>query len=159
MLVRNKLKLAQLEVAARKAGTLGAGMFGASGIVALYGVGCLLACTIIAISGTVATRSPRFIHRRTALPRLSQGVAALLGEQRISSGSASAPRAGGREDVEADVEGMKRRRADERHRYPRPSPRRTLQQEIDEEPGASRADRRATQAAKAEREGQDHQAS
>ena len=33
---------------------LGAGMFGASGVVAIYGVGCLLACAIIAISGVVA---------------------------------------------------------------------------------------------------------
>jgi hypothetical protein len=29
-------------------------LFGGSGVVAVYGVGCLLACAIIAISGVVA---------------------------------------------------------------------------------------------------------
>ena len=39
---------------AGKQAALGAGMFGGSGVVAVYGVGCLLACAIIAISGVVA---------------------------------------------------------------------------------------------------------
>ena len=55
VLIRDELKLAQLEMASKgKQAALGAGMFGASGVVALYGVGCLLACVIIAISGVVA---------------------------------------------------------------------------------------------------------
>src|ERR1700745_4379352 len=55
VLVRDELKLAQLEMASKgKQAALGAGMFGASGIVAFYGVGCVLACVIIAISGAVA---------------------------------------------------------------------------------------------------------
>jgi hypothetical protein len=60
-LIRDELKLAQLEMTSKgKQAALGAGMFGASGVVAVYGVGCLLACAIIAISGVLACRS----HRR-----------------------------------------------------------------------------------------------
>ena len=45
VLIRDEMKLAQLEMASKgKQAALGAGMFGASGVVAVYGVGCLLAC-------------------------------------------------------------------------------------------------------------------
>jgi Flp pilus assembly protein TadB len=55
VLIRDELKLAQLEMTGKgKQGALGAGMFGASTVVALYAVGCLLACVIIALSGVVA---------------------------------------------------------------------------------------------------------
>jgi hypothetical protein len=37
-----------------RAAALGAGLFGGSGVVAVYGAGCLLACAIIAISGVAA---------------------------------------------------------------------------------------------------------
>src|SRR5580704_5200001 len=54
VLIRDELKLAQLEMAGKgKQAALGAGMFGTSGVAAIYGVGCLLACAIIAISGVV----------------------------------------------------------------------------------------------------------
>ena len=51
VLVRDELKLAQLEMGtkAKQAGQ-GAGMLGGGGLVALYGVACLIACVIIAIS-------------------------------------------------------------------------------------------------------------
>ena len=51
VLVRDELKLAQLEMGnkAKQAGQ-GVGMLGGGGIVALYGVACLIACAIIAIS-------------------------------------------------------------------------------------------------------------
>jgi Putative Actinobacterial Holin-X, holin superfamily III/Arginase family len=53
-LVRDELKLAQLEMSRKgKQAGLGIGMFGASGLVALYAVGCLVACAVIAISGVV----------------------------------------------------------------------------------------------------------
>ncbi len=55
VLIRDELKLAQLEMASKgKQAALGAGMFGTGGVLAVYGVGCLLACAIIAISGVVA---------------------------------------------------------------------------------------------------------
>ena len=51
-LVREELKLAQLEMARKgKQAGVGIGMFGGSALVALYGLGCLTACVIIAISG------------------------------------------------------------------------------------------------------------
>ena len=51
VLVRDELKLAQLEMSgkAKQAGK-GAGLLGGGGLVALYGVACLIACVIIAIS-------------------------------------------------------------------------------------------------------------
>jgi uncharacterized membrane protein YqjE len=51
VLVRDELKLAQLEMGtkAKQAGK-GVGMMGGGGLVALYGVACLIACVIIAIS-------------------------------------------------------------------------------------------------------------
>src|SRR5215469_15715595 len=55
LLIRNEMKLAQLEMTNKgKQAAVGAGMFGTSGLVALYGVGCLIACAIIAISGVVS---------------------------------------------------------------------------------------------------------
>jgi Flp pilus assembly protein TadB len=50
-LVRDELKLAQLELArkGKKAGA-GAGLLGGSGMVALYGIGCMIACAIAALS-------------------------------------------------------------------------------------------------------------
>jgi hypothetical protein len=46
LLIRDELKLARLEMGRKgKQAAIGAGMFGTSGLVAAYGVGCLLACT------------------------------------------------------------------------------------------------------------------
>jgi uncharacterized membrane protein YqjE len=51
LLVRDELKLAQLEMTRKgKEAGKGAGMLGGAGLVALYGVACLIACAIIAIS-------------------------------------------------------------------------------------------------------------
>jgi uncharacterized membrane protein YqjE len=51
VLVRDELKLARLEMTgkAKQAGQ-GIGMMGGGGLIALYGVACLIACAIIAIS-------------------------------------------------------------------------------------------------------------
>ena len=55
VLIRDELKLAQLEMTRKgKQAGVGAGLLGGSGLVALYGVGCLIACAVIAISGVVA---------------------------------------------------------------------------------------------------------
>src|SRR5580704_16933058 len=98
VLIRNELKLAQLEMTSKgRQMALGAGMFGASGMAAVYGVGCLLACVIIAISGVVAAWLAALIvgaallgkgHMRKAVPPVpGQAVA----------------------DVKADVEEIKER--------------------------------------------------
>jgi len=53
-LVRDELKLAQLELAEKgKRAGVGVGMFGGAGVVALYGVGALLAAAIIGLAAVV----------------------------------------------------------------------------------------------------------
>jgi len=47
-----------------KQAALGGGMFGGSGVVAVYGAGCLLACAIIAASGVVAAWPAALLGRR-----------------------------------------------------------------------------------------------
>jgi len=55
VLVRDELKLAQLEMTRKgKQAGVGAGMLGGGGLIALYGVGCLIACVILALSGVLA---------------------------------------------------------------------------------------------------------
>src|SRR5216684_2578409 len=54
-LVRDELRLAQLEMARKgKQAGLGAGLLGGGGVIALYGLGCLIACVIIAVAAAVA---------------------------------------------------------------------------------------------------------
>jgi Putative Actinobacterial Holin-X, holin superfamily III len=104
-LVRDEMKLAQLEMTRKgKQAALGAGMFGASGLVAFYGVGCLLACAIIAISGVVAAWLAALIVGAALLA--AAGVAALLGKQRISKATPPLPEQAVA-DVKADVEEIK----------------------------------------------------
>src|SRR5579862_4679530 len=53
-LVRDELKLATVEMTGKaKTAGKGAGLFGGSGIVALYGAGCLIACAVIALAGVM----------------------------------------------------------------------------------------------------------
>src|SRR4030088_775345 len=54
-LVRDELRLAQLEMTRKgKQAGLGAGMLAGGGVIALYGLGCLIACVIIAVAAAVA---------------------------------------------------------------------------------------------------------
>ena len=104
VLIRDELKLAQLEMTGKgKQAALGAGMFGASGVV---GVGCLLACAIIAISGVVAAWLAALIVGAALLA--AAGLAALLGKQRISRATPPLPEQAVA-DVKADVEEIKGR--------------------------------------------------
>jgi Putative Actinobacterial Holin-X, holin superfamily III len=106
-LIRDELKLAQLEMAGKgKQAALGAGMFGASGVVAVYGVGCLLACAIIAISGVVAAWLAALIVGVALLA--AAGGAALLGRKRIQKGVPPVPEQAVA-DIKADVEEIKER--------------------------------------------------
>ena len=107
VLVRDELKLAQLEMAGKgKQAALGAGMFGASGLVAVYGVGCLIACAIIAISGVVAAWLAALIVGAALLA--AAGGAALIGRRRVQEATPPVPEqavAG----VKADVEEIRER--------------------------------------------------
>jgi hypothetical protein len=104
-LVRDEIKLAQLEMTQKgKQMGIGAGAFAGSGLVALYAVGCLLACAIIAISGVVAAWLAALIVG-VALLAVS-GIAALVGKSRLSRGTPPVPKeAIG--SVQADVEEVK----------------------------------------------------
>jgi hypothetical protein len=75
-------------------------------VVALYGVGCLLACAIIAISGVVAAWLAALIVGAALLA--AAGLAALLGKQRISKATPPLPEQAVA-DVKADVEEIKGR--------------------------------------------------
>ena len=105
VLVRDELKLAKLEMTSKgKQAAVGAGMFGASGMVALYGVGCLLACAIIAIAGVISAWLAALIIGAALLA--TAAIVALLGKQRI--GKAAPPMPGEAvASVKADVDEIK----------------------------------------------------
>ncbi len=107
VLIRDELKLAQLEMTSKgKQAALGAGMFGVSGVVAVYGVGCLLACAIIAISGVVAAWLAALIVGAALLA--AAGCAALLGRRRLRRATPPVPEEAVA-SVKADVEEIKER--------------------------------------------------
>ena len=107
VLIRDELKLAQLEMTSKsKQAAVGAGMFGASGVVALYGVGCLIACAIIAISGVLAAWLAALIIGAALLA--TAGIAALLGRRRMRKAAPPLPEQAVA-DVKADVEEIRER--------------------------------------------------
>ena len=107
VLIRDEMKLARLEMTSKgKQAALGAGMFGASGVVAIYGVGCLLACAIIAISGVVAAWLAALIVGAALLA--AAGGAALLGRRRLQKAAPPVPEQAVA-DVKADIEEIKER--------------------------------------------------
>jgi hypothetical protein len=107
VLIRDELKLARLEITSKgKQTAIGTGMFGASGVIAVYAVGCLLACAIIAISGAVAAWLAALIVGVALLA--AAGVVALLGKGRIAKAAPVVPEQAVA-DVKADVEEIKER--------------------------------------------------
>jgi uncharacterized membrane protein YqjE len=89
-LVRDELRLAQAEVSgkAKKAG-VGAGMFGAAGLLALYGVGVLVATAIIALALAMPDWLAALIVAVVLLA--AAGVAALVGKARLSEAAPPVP--------------------------------------------------------------------
>jgi Putative Actinobacterial Holin-X, holin superfamily III len=75
-------------------------------VVALYGVGCLLACAIIAISGVVAAWLAALIIGAALLA--VAGVMALLGRGRMKKAAPPVPEQAVA-DVKADVEEIRER--------------------------------------------------
>jgi uncharacterized membrane protein YqjE len=107
VLVRDELKLAQLEMTRKgKQAGIGVGMFGASGLIALYGVGCLLAAAILGISHVLQPWLAALIVGAALL--LAAGVAALTGKSRHSTATPLVP-AQAVGDVKADVNEIKER--------------------------------------------------
>jgi hypothetical protein len=107
VLVRDELKLAQAEMTRKgKQAGLGAGMLGGGGLVALYGLGCLIACAVIAISGAVAAWLAALLVGVFLLA--VAGAMALAGKSRLGKATPPVPKqAVG--SVKADVETIKER--------------------------------------------------
>ena len=107
VLVRDELKLAQLEMTRKgKQAGAGAGMLGGGGLIALYGVGCLIACVILAISGVLAAWLSALIVGVALLA--VAGAAALLGKSRLQRAAPPVP-AETVDSVKTDVEEIKQR--------------------------------------------------
>ena len=106
-LVRDELKLAQVEMTAKgKQAGLGAGLLGGGGLIALYGVGCLIACAIIGLSHVVQAWLAALIVGAALLA--IAGVAALIGKGRIRQAAPPVPTEAAA-SVKADVEEIKER--------------------------------------------------
>jgi len=107
LLVRDELKLAQLEMSRKgKQAGIGAGMLGGSGLIACYAVACLLACAIIGLSRVVQPWLAALIVG-AALLALS-AVVALLGKARPSKAAPPVPEQAA-ESVKADINEIRER--------------------------------------------------
>jgi len=106
-LVKDELKLARLEMTRKgKQAGQGAGMLGASGLIALYGIGCLIACAIIAISLKLQAWLAALIVGAALLA--IAGVVGMAGRSRLRKATPPVP-TDAAESVKADVEVIKER--------------------------------------------------
>jgi uncharacterized membrane protein YqjE len=105
LLIRRELQLAQIELQqkAKRAG-LGAGLLGATGLVALYGFGTLLAAIILALALVLPAWAAALIV--TVVLFVIAGVAALVGKKKVSQATPLAPEQT-IENVKADVATLK----------------------------------------------------
>ena len=89
-LVRDEMRLAQAELTqkGKKAG-IGAGLFGGAGVVALYGVGALVAAAIIALSLAVTAWLAAVIVAVVLF--IVAGVLALVGKKEVSAATPPLP--------------------------------------------------------------------
>jgi hypothetical protein len=89
-LVRDELKLAQVELTQKgKRAKKGAGMFGGAGLVALYGVGALIAAAIIALAMVMPAWLSALLVGVVLL--VVAGVLALLGKSQVSKAGSPVP--------------------------------------------------------------------
>jgi hypothetical protein len=106
-LIRDELKLAQLEMTRKgKQAGIGAGMLGGGGVLALYGIGCLIACAIIGISRVLAPWLSALVVGVALLA--VAGIAALVGKSRLQQATPPVPQEAV-QSVKADVDEIKER--------------------------------------------------
>ncbi|WGY03408.1 phage holin family protein [Nocardioides sp. QY071] len=102
-LVRDELRLARVETTEKAKGLgIGAGMLGAAGLLALYGVGVLLATAILALALALPAWLAGLVVGVALLA--VAGVVALVGRKRVAAATPPVPEralAGVREDVAA----------------------------------------------------------
>ena len=112
-LVRQELELAKVELTAKgKQAGIGAGMFGGAGVFALYGVGALVACAILALATAVAAWLSALIVAVVLFA--VGGVLALLGKARAQRVGPPLPEQTV-ETVKEDVRYTKEHVAEARH--------------------------------------------
>jgi membrane protein len=106
-LIRQEIKLAQLELQAKgKRAGLGAGMFGGAGVVALYGVGALVAAAILALATALDAWLAALIVGAVLL--LVAGVLALSGKKQVKQATPPVPEQA-LASVQRDVDVVKER--------------------------------------------------
>src|SRR5215475_13609285 len=106
-LVRDELKMARLELARKgKFAGFGVGLYGASGLVALYAIACLLAAAIIAIAGEIRPWLAALIVGLALLA--ASAVAALVGRGRMKRATPAVPTQTV-DSAKADVEEVRER--------------------------------------------------
>jgi membrane protein len=104
-LVRDELRLARLEMTQKgKRAGAGIGMLGGGGLVALYGLACLVAAAVIALARAVAPWLAALIIGAGLLA--ISGAAALLGRGQLQQATPPVP-ARAAESVKADIEEVK----------------------------------------------------
>jgi hypothetical protein len=104
-LVRDELKLASVEMTGKaKTAAKGAGLFGGSGILALYGGGCLVACAVIALAGVLRPWLAALIVGAALI--VCAAIAALAGRGEVKKATPPIPSQAA-DSVKADVEQIK----------------------------------------------------
>jgi uncharacterized membrane protein YqjE len=105
-LIRDELRLAQAEMTAKaKNAGIGAGLFGGAGLVALYGVGALIATVILALALLMDAWLAALIV--TIVLFAVAGVAALLGRKKVQEATPPQPEQA-IANVKQDIETVKK---------------------------------------------------
>jgi|HubBroStandDraft_5_1064220.scaffolds.fasta_scaffold979624_2 hypothetical protein len=107
-LVRDEVKLAEAEMTRKgKRVAKGAGLFGGSGVVALYGAGCLIAAAVAGLATVLAVWLAALIVAAVLFG--CAGLAALAGKREVSHATPLVPEqtiASVQADAETITEGM-----------------------------------------------------
>jgi uncharacterized membrane protein YqjE len=110
-LMRGELELARLELTEKAKHTgKGAGAFGAAGLVALYGVGVLIATAILALALVLDAWLAALLVG-VVLLAIAGGIA-LFGKKQVSEGTPMKPERA-TENLRRDVEAVKHRNAED----------------------------------------------
>src|SRR5262245_43774214 len=113
-LVRDELRLAQTELAEKgKRAGIGVGMFGAAGVVSLYGVGALIAAAILGLATVLPGWLSAILIGAALL--LVAGLIALVGRGQVKKAVPPAPTEAVR-NVKADIDTISGAVKDGRHR-------------------------------------------
>jgi uncharacterized membrane protein YqjE len=106
-LIRQEMRLAQLELQEKgKRAGIGAGMFGGAGVVALYGVGALIAAIIMVLGTAIEPWLAAAVVGVALL--LAAGVLALTGKKQVERATPPVPERA-MESVQRDVDELKAR--------------------------------------------------